>query len=217
MLAASGSGVGWAGVGAASLLISLRSSFGILDRDEQVLLARREGTGYADGQWNLPSGKLEADEYMVAAIIREAREEIDVELDRDDLEMVTTVHYRNPEGQARVGFFFRARRWRGEPRNAEPHKCSQIAWFPKDSLPENTVPYTHAGCGTLPSRRAVGPAGLAASGRAGSSRTLNPRRSPLMKSLRTVHTTEGIRRMVIACQADGQPATGNSAHQDLLE
>lgn len=117
----------------------------ILERDEQVLLAQRAGTGYADGQWNLPSGKLEDGEDMVAAIIREAREEIDVEVDRGDLEMVTSVHYLNPEGQARVGFFFRARRWRGEPRNAEPHKCSQIAWFPKDSLPENTVPYTHAG------------------------------------------------------------------------
>jgi 8-oxo-dGTP diphosphatase len=117
----------------------------ILDRDEQVLLAQREGTGYADGQWNLPSGKLEAGEDMIAAIIREAREEIGVEVDRDDLEMVTTVHYRNPEGHARVGFFFRAQRWHGEPRNAEPHKCSQIAWFPKDTLPDNTVPYTHAG------------------------------------------------------------------------
>ncbi|WIX85731.1 NUDIX domain-containing protein [Amycolatopsis sp. DG1A-15b] len=117
----------------------------ILERGEHVLLARRAGTGYADGQWNLPSGKLEEGEDMVAAIIREAREEIDVEVDRDDLEMVTSVHCLNPEGKARVGFFFRARRWRGEARNAEPHKCSQIAWFPKASLPASTVPYTHAG------------------------------------------------------------------------
>ncbi|WP_410570344.1 NUDIX hydrolase [Amycolatopsis sp. cmx-4-61] len=117
----------------------------ILERGEQVLLAQRAGTGYADGQWNLPSGKLEAGEDMIAAIIREAHEELGVVVERDDLEMVTTVHYLNPEGQARVGFFFRARRWRGEPRNAEPHKCSQIAWFPKDQLPADTVPYTHAG------------------------------------------------------------------------
>jgi ADP-ribose pyrophosphatase YjhB (NUDIX family) len=82
---------------------------------------------------------------MIAAVIREAREEIAMELDREDLEMVTAIHCRNPEGQARVGFFFRARRWRGEPRNAEPHNCSQIAWFPTNSLPDDTVPYTHAG------------------------------------------------------------------------
>jgi 8-oxo-dGTP diphosphatase len=117
----------------------------ILVRDGEVLLAQRDGTGYADGDWNLPSGKLELGEDLVAAIIREAREEIGVEVERDDLEMVTSVHYLNPEGDARVGFFFRARSWRGEPYNAEPHKCSQIAWFPMDELPGNTVPYTHAG------------------------------------------------------------------------
>ncbi|WP_410575649.1 NUDIX domain-containing protein [Amycolatopsis sp. cmx-4-61] len=76
----------------------------ILERGEQVLLATRANTGYADGQWNLPSGKLEEGEDLVAAIIREAREEIDVEVDRDDLEMVTSVHYLNPEGQAGSGF-----------------------------------------------------------------------------------------------------------------
>ncbi|MET8848554.1 NUDIX domain-containing protein [Amycolatopsis sp. NPDC004625] len=75
-----------------------------LERGEQVLLAQRVGTGYADGQWNLPSGKLEDGEDLVAAIIREAREELDVEVDCDDLEMVTSVHYLNPEGQAKVGF-----------------------------------------------------------------------------------------------------------------
>ena len=114
-------------------------------RDERVLLAERAGTGYADGQWNLPSGKLEDGEDLVAAVIREAREEIAIELARDDLDMVTSVHNRNPNRHARVGFFFRARRWHGEPRNAEPHKCARIGWFPLDRLPANTVPYTRAG------------------------------------------------------------------------
>ena len=31
----------------------------ILVRDGRVLLAQRQGTGYADRMWNLPSGKLE--------------------------------------------------------------------------------------------------------------------------------------------------------------
>lgn len=117
----------------------------LLVRDGHVLLAERSGTGYADGEWNLPSGKLEDGEDLVAAIIREGREEVDVELERDDLVMATSVHYRNPEGHGRVGFFFHAQRWHGEPRNAEPHKCAQIRWFPLDQLPPNTVPYTRAG------------------------------------------------------------------------
>lgn len=117
----------------------------LLFRDDHVLLAQRANTGYADGQWNLPSGKLEADEDLITAVIRETREEIAIDLNRNDVEMVTTVHYRNPEGHARIGFFFRAHRWHGEPHNAEPHKCARIAWYPLDQLPTNTVPYTRAG------------------------------------------------------------------------
>ncbi|WP_091450420.1 NUDIX hydrolase [Actinokineospora iranica] len=117
----------------------------LLVRDGHVLLARRHNTGYADGQWNLPSGKLEEGEDVVAAVIREAREEVAIDLDRGDLDMATSVHCRNPEGEARVGFFFHARQWRGEPGNAEPHKCSRIEWFPVDRLPADTVPYTRAG------------------------------------------------------------------------
>ncbi|WP_067480132.1 hypothetical protein [Actinomadura hibisca] len=42
------------------------------------------------------------------------------------------IHYRNHLGNARMGPFFHAQRWDGEPYNAEPHKCSQIAWWPLD-------------------------------------------------------------------------------------
>jgi 8-oxo-dGTP pyrophosphatase MutT (NUDIX family) len=120
----------------------------ILTRGDRVLLALRQGTGYADGQWNLPSGKVEPGEHAVEAIIREAREEIGVRLDPATLRPVGAVHYRNPEGRARLGLFFAAEAnpaTQGEPVNAEPHKCAKIGWFPCDMLPRHTVPYTAAG------------------------------------------------------------------------
>ena len=116
----------------------------LLVRDGQVLLALREGTGYADGCWNVPSGKLEAGEDLISALLRETREEIGIELDRDAVRHVATVHHRNAEGQARVGVFFTADT-DAEPVNAEPHKCARLGWFPPDVLPENTYPYTAAG------------------------------------------------------------------------
>lgn len=120
----------------------------ILTRDDRVLLARRQGTGYADGQWNLPSGKVEPGEHAEAAIIREAREEIGVRLDPIRLVPVGAVHYLNPEGQTRLGLFYAIRSdpaTQGDPFNAEPHKCAKIDWFPVDMVPHNTVPYTAAG------------------------------------------------------------------------
>lgn len=117
----------------------------ILVRDGEVLLAERQGTGYADGWWNVPSGHLEENEAIDQAVIREAREEIGITLTPADLRFVHLCHYRNPEGDARLGVFFEARTWAGEPVNAEPHKCARIAWWPLDQLPPNTYPYTAAG------------------------------------------------------------------------
>lgn len=120
----------------------------ILIHGNDVLLALRQGTGYADGMWNLPSGKLEDGEHALTAVVREAREEIGITLDPDELRHTGVVHCRNPEGQGRLGLFFAtpsdpARQ--GEPYNAEPHKCAKLDWHPLDLLPPNTVPYTTAG------------------------------------------------------------------------
>ncbi len=113
----------------------------LLVRDGLLLWARRARTGYADGLLNLVSGHLEASEDVVAAVIREAGEEAGIEVRRDGLTCVHVMHYRNPEGQPRIGFFFRPARWDGEPVNREPHKCSGLEWHPLEAVPSDAVPY----------------------------------------------------------------------------
>lgn len=110
----------------------------ILQRDDQVLLARRRGTGYADGLWNLPSGKLELGESISTAAVRECREEVGVEVTEEELEVVHVMHHRNVVGDARLAVFFLAHSWRGEPVNREPEKCSQVAWWPLACIPSDT-------------------------------------------------------------------------------
>ena len=117
----------------------------LLTRADQVLLALRQGTGFADGRWNLPSGKLETGEHALDAMIREAHEEIGVRLDPADLRLAATVHRRNADGATRIGLVFAAELApgrHGEPVNAEPHKCARIAWFPADRFPPATLRYT---------------------------------------------------------------------------
>jgi 8-oxo-dGTP diphosphatase len=111
-------------------------------RGADVLLALRENTGYADGQWNVPSGKVEAGEDLLTAAVREAREEVAVTV--HEARLATVVHQLHPGG-GRVGFFFEVTTWSGEPTNAEPHKCGGLRWSPLTRLPENTVPYTAHG------------------------------------------------------------------------
>jgi hypothetical protein len=66
-------------------------------------------------------------------------------LEPADVRHVATVHQHDPAGAARIGLFFQALRWSGEPVNAEPHKCAGIDWYPLDAIPPNTFGYTAAG------------------------------------------------------------------------
>ncbi|RCV57263.1 NUDIX hydrolase [Marinitenerispora sediminis] len=115
----------------------------LLVRDGRLLLLRRANTGYADGSWQPPAGHLEAGESVLAAAAREVREEVGVRVDPAELRFGHVCHHRSEEG--RIGFFFVARTWDGEPYNAEPHKHDAVAWFPLAALPSDTVAYCAAG------------------------------------------------------------------------
>jgi 8-oxo-dGTP pyrophosphatase MutT (NUDIX family) len=111
----------------------------LLIRDDRILLLRRRNTDYEDGKYSLIAGHMEDGETAREAICREAHEEAGIELAPDDLEFAHVVH-RADRGQ-RVGFFFRALSWRGEPRNMEPHKADDFRWFALGALPGGMVPY----------------------------------------------------------------------------
>jgi 8-oxo-dGTP diphosphatase len=101
-------------------------------------------TSIVDGQLCPPSGHLEAGESVIDAAIREATAEVGVIIRSNDLTCAHVVHHRNPEGQARIGIFFRTTQWSGDPTNREPHKCAGLIWTNPDELPDNTVPYSAA-------------------------------------------------------------------------
>ncbi len=112
--------------------------------DGNILLMERANTGYADGQLCPPSGHLESGESVTAGAIREAAEEVGVELAEADLNFMHVVHHRNADEEGRIGFFFLADNWQGEPVNREPHKCARLLWADPANPPANTVPYTAA-------------------------------------------------------------------------
>jgi ADP-ribose pyrophosphatase YjhB (NUDIX family) len=113
-------------------------------RQEQILLLRRFNTGYEDGNYSVAAGHLEAGETVTQAALREAAEEVGVTLDPADIQIVHVMNRKSEIGRLepdRVDFFLTVRRWSGEIHNAEPHKCDDLAWYPLDALPQNTVPY----------------------------------------------------------------------------
>ena len=113
--------------------------YALLIKDGQILLLRRFNTGWQDGNYGLPAGHLEKSETLIAAVMREAKEEVGVILQPENLKIVHTMH-RMSEDHNYLDFFFTAGSYEGEPKNMEPNACDDIKWFPLDKLPSNIVP-----------------------------------------------------------------------------
>ncbi|MBS0620869.1 MAG: NUDIX domain-containing protein [Verrucomicrobia bacterium] len=109
----------------------------ILEKEGQVLLMLRQNTGFYDGEYGLVSGHVESGEGATEGMIREAKEEIGIDLSLDDLKVVHISH--NQSDRQNVDIFFHATRWKGEIHNQEPHKCKELRFFPLDQLPEKTI------------------------------------------------------------------------------
>src|SRR5262245_13673542 len=62
------------------------------DSGREVLLMRRANTGYMDDHWALVAGHVEPGESCVAAAVREAREEVGVDVAPEALTPLCTVH-----------------------------------------------------------------------------------------------------------------------------
>ncbi|MCQ2000978.1 NUDIX hydrolase [Arthrobacter zhaoxinii] len=121
------------------------ASYLLFQRRDEVLLQLRQGTGYLDGYWaTAAAGHVEAGESAVQAAVREAWEELGIEVAPGDVVPLTSMHRSNGGGQAvdeRVDFFFLCSAWQGEPRIMEPGKAAGLEWFSLDDLPDAVVPH----------------------------------------------------------------------------
>lgn len=98
-------------------------------RNGKVLLCLRgEKAKNERGKWETPGGGLEFGETMAETLVREMKEELDI-----NIEVVEPLgvydHIISGEGQHWVAISFVCNIVKGEPRILEPEKCAQIGWF----------------------------------------------------------------------------------------
>lgn len=121
------------------------ASYLVLLNDGKILLQRRFNTGYMDGNYGLPAGHVDKGESFTECIIREAQEEIGVELVPQDLKVAHIMHRFSGTDWGDLGYridlFFVAEKWQGNIEIKEPDKCDDLQWFDLANLPENIIPY----------------------------------------------------------------------------
>lgn len=102
----------------------------------EILLSKRKNTDYKDGEYELPGGHLEKDEDIFDSMIREAREELNISLERNDLEILHIMHHYTGN---RINFIFVTEKVDIVPEIGEPEKCEELRWVDINNLPNNTM------------------------------------------------------------------------------
>lgn len=115
----------------------------------EILLQRRKNTSYMPGMYDFSaSGKINYDEGEIEsaerAVIREAKEEIGVDINPIDLQFF---HTRHDTAENHIKLFFATSKWtvdgeeNGEPKICEPDKCDNLLWSLYDNPPDNLIPF----------------------------------------------------------------------------
>lgn len=116
------------------------AAYVLLRRDDKLAFVLRENTGWMDGYYSLPSGKIEKAESFLTGAVREAHEEVGVTIEPANLQPLLTVHRNANDVTEWIDIYFEATSWTGEPYNAEPEKHRELTWLDPKDLPESVIP-----------------------------------------------------------------------------
>lgn len=101
---------------------------------KEVLLALRKNTGYRDGEYELPGGHVDTGEDLMQAMVREAKEELLIDIKEADLKIAHILHHYTGD---HVNFILTTNVYEGIQSIGEPDKCEKLEWFDINELPTN--------------------------------------------------------------------------------
>ncbi|MBU6497409.1 MAG: 8-oxo-dGTP diphosphatase MutT [Rhodospirillales bacterium] len=108
----------------------------LIDSDGRVLLARRPEGKKMAGLWEFPGGKLNPGETPEAAVIRELKEELGIDVASTCLAAFAFASHAYETFHLLMPLFL-CRRWKGRP---TPHEGQTLAWVHPSKLAEYPMP-----------------------------------------------------------------------------
>lgn len=98
----------------------------LIDRQGRVLITQRPAHKALGGLWEFPGGKVELGEAPEAALVRELKEELDLNLEPDSLDPFAFASHAYPDFHLLMPLYI-AQRWAGEPK-LNPDAVAALAW-----------------------------------------------------------------------------------------
>lgn len=111
----------------------------IKNNKNEILLQRRCGTKLWPGFLALPVGHIDKGENAYEAVIREAMEELGIEISIDNIIDTFVVNRRNKSLLPYYDVYFEVNNYSGEIRINEPEKCLELLWCDINNLPQDMI------------------------------------------------------------------------------
>ena len=119
----------------------------ILINDNKILLQKRKGSKLWPGYYALPAGHIDEGETQYDALVREAKEELGIEINLNDVINNYVVLRRNffeIDGkilEPYIDYYFEIKKYNGVPKIIEEDKCDELLWADVNNLPEPFINY----------------------------------------------------------------------------
>ena len=122
----------------------------IIVEDGKILLQKRKGSKLWPGYYALPAGHIDEGENQFDALVREAKEELDIEINPDKILKSYVVLRRNyfeidgKQLEPYIDYYFEIHDYDGVAKIVEEDKCDELLWASVDDLPEPFINYEGA-------------------------------------------------------------------------
>ena len=112
------------------------ASVALINSDNQILIAQRPKEKHLSGLWEFPGGKVEKNESPENTLIRELKEELNVNINQKCVAPLTFSEFDYKEFNLLL-LLYVCRRWDGDPESMEKNP---IKWVKSNKLREYKMP-----------------------------------------------------------------------------
>ena len=116
--------------------IKIVVSLALINDSDEILLSKRPKNKHLAGFWEFPGGKVETGEIRKIALIREIKEELDININNKCIAPLSFSEFDYKEFQLLL-LLYVCRRWEGEPKSME---SNEIKWVKPNMLRKYKMP-----------------------------------------------------------------------------
>ena len=113
----------------------------IRNEKKEILFQRRCGSKLWPNFLGLPAGHVDSGEDVYQALVREAKEELSIDITTNDIEDTFVVNRINKNLKPYYDVYFVIKNYEGTIKINEPNKCQKLKWVLDDNIPDDVIEF----------------------------------------------------------------------------